>query len=152
MKTSLLLLAALLFSLACSPGGSGGGGNGTRAGTPKLTIVSPQHGATVDPALIVDFEVENWVIGEEGEHHMAFTVNGGPPTYHFINRPDCDDEGSCVYVTPGVHTHDVQSIGETNSGSDHPNPTQPQSHPAITPSTDLLPSQPQGHFARNPTP
>jgi hypothetical protein len=31
-------------------------------------------------------------------------------------------------------------IGETNSGSDHPNPTQPQSHPAVTPSTELLPS------------
>ena len=43
-------------------------------------------------------------------------------------------------------------IGETNSGSDYPTPTQPQSHPAVTPSTDLLPSQPQGHFARNPTP
>ncbi|MGK0301083.1 MAG: glucose/arabinose dehydrogenase [Planctomycetota bacterium] len=123
MKTSLLLLAALLFSLACSSGGSdggsggsggsggGGGGNGTPAGAPKLTIVSPQHGATVDPALIVDFEVEDFVIGEEGEPHLAFTVNGAPPTYHFINRPDCDDEGSCVYVTPGVHTHDVHWNG-----------------------------------------
>jgi hypothetical protein len=59
---------------------------------------------------------------------------------------------------PGVqkeranHLEALKSMGETNSGSDHPNPTQPQSHPAVTPSTDLLPSQPQGHFARNPTP
>ena len=34
-----------------------------------------------------------------------------------------------------------RGIGETSSGSDHPNHTQPQSHPAATPSTDLLPSQ-----------
>ncbi len=46
----------------------------------------------------------------------------------------------------------VLGIGSSNSGSDYPNPTQPQSHPAATPSTDLLPSQPPGHFARNPTP
>ena len=44
------------------------------------------------------------------------------------------------------------SIGETSSGSDHPNPTQPQSTTAGTPSTDLLPSQPQGHFAETPNP
>jgi hypothetical protein len=36
----------------------------------------------------------------------------------------------------------MAGIGETNSGSDHPNPTQPQSHPAITPLTDLFPRQP----------
>ena len=35
----------------------------------------------------------------------------------------------------------LEGIGHSNSGSDHPNPTQPQSHPAVTPSTDLLPSQ-----------
>ena len=33
----------------------------------------------------------------------------------------------------------AEGIGHSNSGSDHPNPTQPQSHPAVTPSTDLLP-------------
>ena len=40
----------------------------------------------------------------------------------------------------------LRGIGHSNSGSDHPNPTTPQSHPAVTPSTDLLPSQPPGHF------
>jgi glucose/arabinose dehydrogenase len=79
----------------------------TSTEAPKLIIVSPEDGATIDPALIVDFEVEGCDIGEEGEPHMAFTLDGGPPTYHFINRSDCDDEGSCVYVTLGEHTHDV---------------------------------------------
>ena len=42
--------------------------------------------------------------------------------------------------TNGLHQKFRLSIGETSSGSDHPNPTRPQSHPAFTPSTDLLPS------------
>ena len=46
----------------------------------------------------------------------------------------------------------VLGVGHSSCGSDHPNPTQPQSHPAVTPSTHLLPSQPPEHFARNPTP
>jgi hypothetical protein len=51
----------------------------------------------------------------------------------------------------GVVWNERPGIGHSNSGSDHPNPTQPQSHPAVTPSTDLLPSQPPGHSARKPT-
>ena len=37
-------------------------------------------------------------------------------------------------------------VGHSSCGSDHPNPTQPQSHPAVTPSTHLLPSQPARAF------
>ena len=43
-------------------------------------------------------------------------------------------------------------IGETSNGSDHPNPANSQPHPAITPSTDLFPSQSPWHSARKPTP
>ncbi len=116
-------------STGSSTGGVGGGGGGgaagagaggmggsagsdcTPEGAPKLTIVSPQDRATIAPAVIVDFEVQGCAIGEEVDGHMVFTVNGGPPTYHFINRPDCEDEGSCVYVTVGEHTHDVHWNG-----------------------------------------
>ena len=40
------------------------------------------------------------------------------------------------------------SIGNSKSGSDHPNPANSISHPAITPSTDLLPSQPAPTFGQ----
>ena len=44
--------------------------------------------------------------------------------------------------------HRNRIIGNSKCGSDHPNPANSISHPAITPSTDLLPSQPAPTFGQ----
>ena len=74
----------------------------------------------------------------------------GMDTVQVMARFDAERQALAMMDHP--HIAKVLGIGSSNSGSDHPNPTQPLSHPAVTPSTDLLPSAPPGHFARNPTP
>lgn len=46
---------------------------------------------------------------------------------------------------------DAMGVGDSTYGSEHPNPTQPQSRPSDTRSTHPFDSDPAGHSARNPT-
>ncbi len=65
-----------------------------------FSVVSPSEGATLPSGVVtIDFAVQNFVIGDQGQSHLHYYIDSDPIPYHFYN-------GATNEVRyQGLHTH-----------------------------------------------
>lgn len=51
-----------------------------------FSVVSPSEGATLPSGVVtIEFAVQNFVIGDQGQSHLHYYIDGDPIPYHFYN-------------------------------------------------------------------
>ena len=89
------------FEYSVSDGQAGDAGTVTvEVGTATFTVVSPDQGAELPSGTAtIEFAAQNFIVGDQGERHLHYYIDGDPVPYHFYNGTTQE----VLYL--GLHTH-----------------------------------------------